>query len=313
MRGNQKIRVLFSLLLIPTGSVMILLNIGGASGNLISNVGLALIVAGVVSSFHEIVLRRLEGDETAENVADKVHDKIKKAPLSAIGIRLVSPVRKGYAGYYLWAIDTTPQEMFFAGRSVLHRIDADFRVRDIGFAEEIIARRLKERSNLKVLLLDARSEMIARLAREEGQTAEQLMSDLATSIGICQRLYEILQKKILPPTARLEILIFDEIPYFAYHRVDSQVIVGFYFSSAVGHSSAAFEVVDPQTKNFFDQHFQSIYGRACSNYIIRTNPHSGKIELNNILIMDIRKLLIEKLGEDKTIKLMKGEVREKAS
>ena len=306
MTGNNKIRLLFSLLLIPTGAVMILLNLGGASGNLISNIGLALMVAGVVSTFHESVLRRLEGDETAQLIAETVHERIKKAPLSAIGIRLVSAVRKGYEGYYLWAMDTNPKEMFFAGRSILHRINEDFIIRNIGTAESILARRLKEGSNIKILILDARSNMISRLAKEEGQTSEQLLSDLTISLGICQRLYDVLQNEMLPPTTRIEVDIFDEIPYFAYHRVGDNVIVGFYFSSAVGHSSAAFEVVDPATKEFFGHHFDSILGRACTNYIVRTNPHRGKIELNHRLINELKDTFIEKLGEERTEKLLKG-------
>ncbi|MCP4113559.1 MAG: hypothetical protein GY749_49885, partial [Desulfobacteraceae bacterium] len=257
MTGNQTNRLLFSILLIPIGAVMILLETQGTTGDLLSKLGLAFIVAGVVSTFHEGIIRRLEGNEAACAVANEVHDRLKETPLSAIGIRLVSSVRKGYSGYYLWSLDDSSKEMFFAGRSVLHRIDADFRERTISTAEQLIARRLSEGATFKIMFLDPMSDLIPRLAKEEGQTEEQLLSDVATSLGVCRNLYNILQKEKLPSKANLDIRIFDEIPYFAYHCVGDNVIIGFYFSSALGHASAAYDVVDRQTKEFFGEHFLS--------------------------------------------------------
>jgi hypothetical protein len=304
MKGNQTIRLLFSILLIPIGAVFILLHMNGVVGDLFSNVGLAFIVAGIVSTFHEAVIRRLEGDETACNVADQVHNRLKVTPLSTIGIRLVSSVRKGYSGYYLWALDNSPQEIFFAGRSVLHRIDADFRERAIGTAEKLMARRVLEGASFKIMFLDPRSDLISRLAKEEGQTSWQLLSDVATSLGICCRLYNLLQTEKLPPKANLDIRVFDEVPYFAYHRVEENVTIGFYFSSILGHASAAYDVVDRQTKEFFGEHFSSIFGRASSEYVLRINPHSRQPELNHKLIRDLRETIVNALGEQKTSERM---------
>jgi len=292
------IRLLFSILLIFLGLSLSLLTSLYGLGTLISDVGLAIMVAGVVSTFHEAVIRRLEGDEAAVMVADKVQEHLREAPLSASGIRLVSPIRKGYAGYYQWAINNQAQDLFFAGRSVLHRIDADFRSpsRSLGTAEKRLAKRLNEGCSVRSLFLDPRSDLITRLANEEGQTRKQLLADIATSLGICFRLYEEIQELILPPHTALSINIFDEIPYFAYHKVEEQVIVGFYFSSIVGHQSAAFEVVDPQTKEFFGQHFNSIMAR--STYIVRTNPHNDRPEINVTLLNQLKETLMDELGPD---------------
>jgi len=308
MTGNQTNRLLFSILLIPIGAVMILLSTQGTAGDLLSKLGLAFIVAGVVSTFHEGIIRRLESNEAACAVANEVHDRLKETPLSAIGIRLVSSVRKGYSGYYLWSLDNSSKEMFFAGRSVLHRIDADFRERAIGTAEKLIARRLSEGARFKIMFLDPMSNLVPRLAEEEGQTEEQLLSDIATSVGICRRLYNILQEEKLPPKANLDIRVFDEIPYFAYHLVGDNVIIGFYFSSALGHASAAYDVVDRQTKEFFGEHFLSIFGRASNAYILRIHPHSRMPDLNRDLISKLRKIIVSKLGEQKTDEMM-GEER----
>ena len=307
MTGNQMNRLLFSVLLIPIGAVMILLAVQGTVGGLLSKLGLAFIVAGVVSTFHEGVIRRLELNEVACAVADEVHDRLKESPLAASGIRSVSSVRKGYSGYYLWTHDNSSKEMFFAGRSVLHRIDEDFRERAMGTAEKLIARRLSEGASFKIMFLDPRSELIPRLAEEEGQSAVELLANIATSLGICRRIHSILLKKKLPPKANLDIRVFDEIPYFAYHHVGNSVIIGFYFSSTLGHASAAYDVVDRQTKEFFGEHFLSIFGRASNEYVLRTHPHSRTPELNENLFNELHYAIVAELGEQKTAEYI-GEV-----
>jgi hypothetical protein len=304
MNKNEIIRLLFSVCLMPLGAVMILLHSETPAGTLLSHVGFAFIVAGVLSTFHETVLRRFEQGETASAVADEVHNRLKMVPLSATGIKLVSPIRKGYSGYYQWVMSNGPEEIFFAGRSVLHRVDADFKSRGIDSPESVLARRLSEGAKIKVLLVDPRSDIIPRLAKEEGQSPDKLLSDVAVSLGICSRLYQLLDKQILPPTARLDICVFDEIPYFAYHSVGENVIVGFYFSSTLGYQSAAYEIVDPQTKEFFQDHFRSILSRA---FLLRINPHSGRPELNEQLIAQLRSPIVSAVGEMKTEKLMNGQ------
>ena len=306
---NHLIRLLFSILLIFLGLSLSLLSFLYGWERLISDIGLAIMIAGVASTFHEAVIRRLEGDEAAAMVAARVQESLREAPLSASGIRLVSPIRKGYVGYYHWAIDNQVQDLFFAGRSVLHRIDADFRSpsRALGTAEERLAKRLSEGCSVRILFLDPRSDLIRRLANEEGQTTKQLLGDIAASLGICRRLYEEIQQLNLPYRTKLSVNVFDEIPYFAYHKVEEQVVVGFYFSSNVGHQSAAFEVVDPQTKEFFGQHFNSIMARAHSTYIVRTN-YNGRPEINVPLLDQLKKMLINELEPDLFNKLFEGHI-----
>jgi hypothetical protein len=307
MTKNETIRLLFSFCLMPLGAVLILLHTDSPAGTLLSHLGFAFIVAGVLSTFHEAVLRKFEQGDVAGEVADEVHRRLTAAPLSATGIRLVSPVRKGYAGYYQWVMSTGPDDIFFAGRSVLHRVEADFKTRGIGNAESVIARRLGEGAKIKILLVDPRSEIVPRLAREEGQSPQRLLSDVAVSLGVCLRLHGLLVARTLPATARLDVRVFDEIPYFAYHSVGDAVIVGFYFSSTLGYQSAAYEVVDPHTKEFFADHFRSILGRASDTYLLRINPHSLRAELNEPLIAELRSHIVGQLGEVYTVKLLNGE------
>ncbi len=297
MTVNKVLRVVFSILLIFAGAVLSLLGLTGPIGKLLSDIGLALIIAGIVAVFEETVLSRLEQGETAHLVADQVYEKLYQSPLQSVGIRLVSPVRKGFAGYYNWAIHNSPQNLFFAGRAVLHRIDFDFRNRGLGGVEEVITRRMSQGAHLRLMFLDPRSDLIPRLAREEGQDPDQLLGDIATSIAIVERLYNKIKDRDFT-TGSLYVRVYDEVPYFAYHRVDEEVIVGFYFSSALGYASAAYEVIDQQTKNFFEGHFLSMYDRASKMTLLSVPPQQTKTNLNRRLLNQLKEALSNALGEE---------------
>lgn len=305
--GKGKIlRTTFALALIPTGAVVVLISGPGLVGQLMSSLGLALIVAGVTSAFREIAILRLESEETGEDIAARVHKRLQESPPAAIGIRAVAPVRRGYEGYYTWAINTGPQELFFAGRSVLHRIDFDFRERGLGSVEKVLARRLREGANISILFLDPRCDILERLAKEEGQTPTGMLSDIATSIGICKRLYGRLQGGKFHPQAQLQVRVYDEIPYFAYHKEDNKVIVGFYFRPALGWRSPAFEVIDAHTRSFFEGHFSSIFDRSSDRTLLELSIHRGTLVFNEELYQNLYLCLVNYLGKEKADQLISG-------
>lgn len=304
MTKNGIIRLLFSVLLIPVGALIVMLEPEKAANTLVSDLGLAIIIAGVVSTFHEAIIRRLEGAETAETVADEVHNRFREDPLPASGIRLVSSIRKGYAGYYLWAVDSSADELFFAGRSVLHRIESDFKTRKTGSVENVLARRVAEGCTVRIMFMDPRSNLIERLAHEEGQTPEQMLIDLATSVGIVVRLHNYLRTLDIAAPAKIQVRIYDELPYFAYHRVGERAIVGFYFSSALGHASAAYELVDRQTRSHFEGHFNSMFDRAQNGVLFELDRHRGQANFDAELLDSLVTTLTEKIGKEKVIELI---------
>ncbi len=220
-------------------------------------------------------------DATAQT-AIAVHELFCERPPGITGIRLVHGVRRSYAGYYSWVNEQKSQELFFAGRSVLHRIDADIRSRTAGSAEDILFRRLKEGSKIKILFLDPRTDLPDRLAKEEGQTPEAMLGDIATSIGICRRLHGLLLANFstLQPGAELGIRVYDRVPYFAYHRQDSDVIVGFCFLSSKGSTSAAYELIDDTTKQVFGDHFIGIYSEAATSTLVEFDGARGRPTFN---------------------------------
>ncbi len=206
-------------------------------------------------------------------------------------------------------METAPSDLFFAGRSVLHRIDDDIRARTSEGAEASLARRLQQGSRVRVLFLDPRSDLIHRLANEERQTHGQLLTDLARSIGICKRLNDKLWGTVLPATTHLQVCVFDEVPYFAFHRSGDLFFVGFYFANALGHKSGVYEAIDQITRTFFEEHFGAILLRAESNWIIRVDQHTSKCMLNqelvDVLLTSIRKII----GTAETDRAVAGSTR----
>ena len=129
-----------------------------------------------------------------------------------------------------------------------------------------------------------------------------MLGDIATSIGICRRLHDLLLANFstLPPGAELNIRVYDQVPYFAYHKQDSDVIVGFYFLSSMGYTSAAYELVDDTTKQVFGGHFNRIYSEAATSILVEFDGARGRPTFNPKLFSDLHECLSEKLGQEKT-------------
>lgn len=247
-------------------------------------------------------------DEIALRTCDIVHDRFCKEPPEMTGLRLLTKVRRNSPAYYSWTIAKEAQSLFFAGRSILHRIDADVRSNSGGTAEGVLFRRLLEGSKITILFLDPRADILGRLAAEEGEKEDTMLSNIAISLGICQRLAARLEKEHqqLPSGAHLTIRLYDHIPYFAYHKENNRVIVGFYFLTMEGSSSAAYEVVDENTKKVFEDHFLRIRADATKGTLVDFEGARGTHEFSSELFEDRRRFLEGKLGEKKVSELLHG-------
>lgn len=318
METNRLLRLVFSLALLPFGGLLVVLAPKDQAGQmtqvgqLVDGLGLSLIVAGIMSTFREVAILRLEVEETATDIARRITQQL-FPPSEMKGIRLVSSTRRGYDGYYRWAMGTGPCDLFVAGRSVLQRLHGPFGGLQ-GATEHALVAKLREGSVIRILFLDPRSDLVGRLAREEHQTAEQMMGDHATSVGICQRLHELVAaESALHPRAELHVRVYDEVPYFAYHRErdlerpdQDLVLIGFYFASALGSDSAAYEVVDPSSRWTFEGHFTSIYDRSSAGSILEVNGSRNQVHFNHRLYDDLRAHLAARLGQDECDRRLAG-------
>jgi Domain of unknown function (DUF5919) len=277
-------------------------------GQLWNSVGFGFIVSGVASVFRELFILKTETDETAETIANKTINLLDNHPIGTKGLKMAVKERRGYSGYYNWATTMGFQNLFFAGRSVLHRIDSDLKIRNLSSVEEALLKKLEAGSCVTILFLDPRSNLIERLAKEEGQTKRQLLSDIAFSIGATSRLFQLVKDKQWKPPTELDIRVYDEVPHFAYHQEDDKILVGFYFAESKGSKSAAFEVIDGDTRQFFENHFETICIRANDTSLLKITPHSLTASFNVNLYKELYKSLQNELGKRRTDGLIKGRI-----
>jgi Domain of unknown function (DUF5919) len=301
MTTRRLLRLALALLLLPSGAVLVLL--AGADTSALAmlsrSIGVSVIAAGAVAAFREVIMSRLETDETANVVAQRVVEQLATGG-DASAFKLLSPVRRGYSGYNQWALDTERRDMFFAGRSVLHRIQENFKTRRLGPVEAVLARKVQEGCAVRILLLDPRSDLVSRLAHEEGQTPKHLLGDLAASLGVCERTYGEVQRiagSHLGSPAVLDIRVYDEVPYFAYHRMGDDVVVGFYFTTMLGSTSAAYMVSDEETRRAFGQHFESVFARAAAGTVLDVSGHRNVCDFKHQLYDELTRHLKGQLGQ----------------
>jgi len=300
-KRSKIIRVVISITILLAGVIIALLSfpIGGDKvKEVINKIGLALIVSGVVSLFNEFAIKPYQEEENSKEIAEKVHRKFSEMPIMQSGIRQVARVRRGFHGYYHWALNDSLQELFIAGRSVLHRIDKDFKTRQLGSAAERLADKIQIGTEVTILFFDPRSEAIERLATEEGQSLREMLTDIRTSLSVCRELFGILSdKKNLNPKGKLSIRVYDQIPYFAFHKEDEKMIVGFYFSTTKGYQSAAFEILGEGNQEFFRGHFSSIFNKSLDNNILELSQHGGTPVMNEKLFHELMQTIEDKIGK----------------
>jgi hypothetical protein len=246
--------------------------------------------------------------DIAEVTAETVHTRFCKEPPQMTGLRLLTVCRRNSPVYYRWTIEKEPQTLFFAGRSILHRIDADVRAKSGSSAEDVIFKRLMESSKITILFLDPRIDIVARLAEEEGERKDRMLGNIAVSLGVCRRLADRLQSehRNLPVDAHLTIRIYNRLPYFAYHRQNHQVIIGFYFLTMEGSSSAAYEVIDEQTKKVFEDHFLKIRADSIPGTLVEFSGSQASYDFNVKLFDDLRNFLETQLDQARVSELLSG-------
>jgi len=280
----------FAIILFLVGIVLILysmLNQNSPYAQLTEKIGLAFLIAGTVDIFRSMSQWKYEKREIKEVIDESISNALSCKP----GLCIATPKRRGFKGYYTWAISRSRQDLFFAGRSVLHRIESDLIGRRLGECDELIFRKVREGSNVKILFLDPEFQLIKKLAEDEHQTEKQMIEDIAKSLGITLRIKDYIKNEQCNLLGSLQICIYSDIPYFAYHREDDNVIVGFYFHTALGCDTSGFEINDSDTVAHFEEHFINIFSNATPLLTVSEN----KINFNQEKYLSCRSAISDKL------------------
>lgn len=274
---NDKTRAIMRIL---SGLVMGLLGItlalitngvAGAVGILGQSLGLSLIVTGSVTVFQESVLAPLRRDEFSEQI-NRISYQTKEnfetvfSLMKRPGIYMISPERRGSMRYYKWLLERSPQKIFFAGHSVLHRIQADFDKQGLVPVYDALRQKVTEGSKIQILFLDPTWDYLDNVARDEGQESARLRTDLAESLGHCKKLWNHIETEKY--AGEIEVRLCSALKQYAFHRVscsdrnEDEVLVGFYFAGRLGMKSPLFAVEDEQIQEFFIEHFSNVFEKS---------------------------------------------------
>jgi hypothetical protein len=279
-RMKALIRNLLSMLMIALGVIFVLATAGagGQRTKVWEDLGLALSIAGVVSFFQEAILSRFSKEDglklELERVRKSFSEDIQKIANSLNGprIEMLAEQRNGYAGYHRWVLERAPQQLFFAGHSVLHHIQADFKALKLKDVEDAIAEKMSSGSKARFLFLDPTWDLFKRVAESENQTVSKMARDLRVSLEICKRLSDKLKAKDIQ--GEIEVKVCRELVQYAFqHTICSanhfeEMLVGFYFAGILGTQSPLLTVENRSMRDIFSKHFVNIFDRASSRQVL---------------------------------------------
>jgi hypothetical protein len=300
--------VLFAVVMFLSGVVVVLFPLLipslGPAASLVEKLGLAFIVTGVVVVFQETVIKRWDTGEIDEQFTD-IRQRVDSATVKidarcdsldnrvqasfshfeesygtkALAIRLVALQRAGHDSYHHWLVHTKQEELFFAGHSVLHRVQIDMDRRGLGKLEQAIVTKVLGGSTFRLIFLDPTWDFIRRIAEGEGQTYEKMMTDLAVTLGICKRLWREIEKhQKAPISGSVDIRVCKEVQQYAFHSITNRedgttnMLVGLYFANALGMNSPLFSVEHKDIQDLFANHFVAIANRSSSTRLLEFSP-----------------------------------------
>lgn len=287
--------ILFGLVMLLLGVVIALLSFSSttAGGTLLQSIGFAFIVTGVVVVFQEWVIAPSREVET-QGRFDSLHKRIGELDTKvagcfkhfeeaygtkALALRLVTLQRAGYDSYHHWLVHTTPEDLFFAGHSVLHRVQIDMDRRGLGKLDQAIVTKLLAGSNVRILFLDPTWDFVKTIAEGEGQTYERMLTDLTVTLGICRKILMELEKhEPAVVTGSIDIRMCKEVQQYAFHSVTNResgttnMLVGLYFANSLGMNSPLFSVEHKDIQDIFTTHFVAIANRQTSTSLLEYSP-----------------------------------------
>ncbi len=223
--------------------------------------GLLLSVIAVGTFIHEYFLREETERRTLERIGQILHPK---------SLRQVAKNRREFVGYYGWTNRKT-RKLVIAGRACLHIMNQRLRGRLV----DHIVRRLKKTCDITIMILDPRSRLTGILDITDADESANLRSKLpnfVTAFQLCEKLSQnVLNKDKDLGEGSLSVLVYDHIPYFAYHQEDDRMFVAFYFLQVEGRSPV-FEVLSPEVQKLFGDHIEKLRSNPKSTTLLTYNP-----------------------------------------
>lgn len=271
-------RLLIYLGLLPLGGMALL----AGSPNwreLLSTLGVGLVCFGIVGILADCWLARNWMSESRSAIFASVRDALN---LYNGGLQRVTDRRRNNPIYFEWADKIEAACRFdMWGVSVFHRVkDAfkDYRHQD---AVELIVAKVRDGWRIRALFVDPRAEdAITQLSEREARTPHRILVHLEGSVRFCDELFSRLSGIELDHGA-LEIRVTGLLPCEAYHRLDDDLIIGFYPPGGSGADEPAYRAVGKPTIKSHQDSFDRAFGAAQNGWLLRLLPNEGQIERND--------------------------------
>lgn len=270
------IRILISVIMIITGIALLAVFVDCEDKiwqTVVFNIGVALVVAGVVALFNELLF----GNDYLFN----------EKKLSG-GLQMVAEERQKFSGYYNWTRSTNPKILKFSGHAVLKSMsDGIDNSSSRKFIETIIDK-LKEGTKIYVLFFDPMFEAVEHVTTGMIDVNKRVLYErLKAALEITKEL-QIEIKKIIKQdktaiTGELHIsLVGVANNQYAYHYVEyedniKEVYVGFYFLGGLGGGQPVFTIDDTKILSFFDKNFEGLYHHATTKKILSIESGTEKL------------------------------------
>lgn len=221
------------------------------------------------------------------------------AVLAKPGLRIVGRKRRGEPRYYKWVLENKVQDAFFAGHSILHRVDEDFRSRRLLPVKEALPQKISEGSKIRILFLDPTWDLLDEVAIAGGQEPQVLRRDLAKTLETCKQLWLALKDQ--GSHGSLQIRTCRAIVQYAFHHVQrsrrrtDEMLIGFYFAGQPGTETPVYETDDEEVRRCFAVHFATVFDAPSAKRLLSYSD--GSLDFNHEYFTLCTDALSRHLGE----------------
>lgn len=268
MVTSRAFRILIYVVLLVLG--LALVAFARSAGNplareALDKVGMGFIVTGILTILFDTLGSRgvvSEFDRVAAEVRREVRSGVERVrSLSSVDVEVLEPKRSELAEYNEWLEPGFGcQRVYLVGRSVMHAIAR--RMGDDEFIDAVV-RKLWERDvEVSIAFLDPRAPFMQQLMREEGPGGARLPENICASLEICEDLAKQLGKKPERLKGSIKVVLYSMIPYFAFHRVDEKMILGFYYYGQLGQETSPLRIRNKDFEHSIKVHIDRIFAAA---------------------------------------------------
>lgn len=256
---RRTIRILMSVVLIITGITLLSIFVDCKDQIwqvVVFNIGVALVVAGIVAIFNELLFGK--DNEKALSEGSKQQE----------GLRIIAEKRQRFPGYYNWVLDSSPKTLKFSGHAVLKSMEDGYWKGKRSDFVDVLFNEIKNGSKIYVLFFDPEWKMVETVTTDMANANKKVLYErLSAALSITKMLYSKIESSLsqsISINGELKInLVRVANNQYAYHYVEyednrKEVFVGFYFSGKLGDDSPVYIINGNKDLENFDRSFDHL-------------------------------------------------------